>query len=309
MISGTNDVTYKNGSVTCRSRVVSGFGSGDFRDVLPIQRSYFDGLIPFGYEYLVTNAAAQIYDQGWDALTFLAELSSLRNMFFSFFENLLRLAKRKRIPKNWRLLPARWLEYRYGWAPLINDCKAIAKLLERIGEGKVMRRKAASATSVANDTSTILGPFQLTTIGTYSVLIQNKVTIGIRGSVVADASVPGIQLNPIQTGWELIPFSFVVDWILNVGKTISAIALLNCSVAHAAALGYRIQVNRTVRYYQSSYSSNYLSGTFECEGEAEASLTVRSPCSVPHIPRFNLRLSQVRLIDIIALIAQRIKEV
>lgn len=118
-----------------------------------------------------------------------------------------------------------------------------------------------------------------------------------------------MQFNPLQTGWELIPFSFVLDWVLNVGKTISAIALLNCSVAHTAALGYSITVNRFVRYYQSSYSSNYRSGLFECLGSAEANLTVRCPCSVPHIPRFNLRLSQVRLIDLIALIAQRIKEV
>lgn len=80
-------------------------------------------------DHLVTEALAKLYN-GFDYLTFLGELSSTLAMVLTLRKRAVELLTRKPSEKD----PANiWLEWSYGWTPLINDIDAIAKMLNDKG--------------------------------------------------------------------------------------------------------------------------------------------------------------------------------
>lgn len=113
-----------------------------------------------------------------------------------------------------------WLELQYGWLPLMGDIHGIFKFIKaqpRLGVFKF------SAT--ANDKSTLtgsnknLGWGSLTATHTAECSSHAKCVIyaEIENPFIANLSSLGLT-NPFSVAWELIPFSFVVDWLLPVGK-------------------------------------------------------------------------------------------
>lgn len=306
MLSGVNDNTYVNSGTVVRSRANCPIGAGDQNGQLPISEDYLRTFLPLQYDYTVTRAAAGIYDRGWDALTFLAEATQIRSLFANALQVLTTLAKRGRIPIGWRKMSSAYLSYRYGWRPLISDIKSVSRILSD-GNEKVSRHRGRGFdTSVSTITSS--GHTAAFVCGArFKWDVRDEIQVKLRGSVIADISVPEIQLNPLQTGWELIPFSFVIDWFLNVGRTISALAVASRSVSYVASKGYLIQCKRSVKYSYYDKDLNWRSGTFEAEGQSVATLTKREPCRIPIIPRLDVRVDAPKVLDLIALIAQRLK--
>lgn len=119
-----------------------------------------------------------------------------------------RLSREKRIANQ-------WLEIQYGWQPLLQDVygamvlTAPRPILIPIKEtGKSLR---SIVTSMGQSTVT--------------VTVRDKVTFkGLaRPSNNYQTTVNELGLdNPALVAWELVPFSFVVDWFLPLGDWISA---------------------------------------------------------------------------------------
>lgn len=246
----------------------------------------------------VQEAAAKIYGSGHDTLTFLAELADVRRLFLSTGRKLIKLD----IPKNWRNLSSDWLATRYGWRTLLYDLQDLNKAIKSLHAKRTRYSERAGNTYSTTQTSEYT--FSMTS-GVYRGDIVDKATIGERGSVVADVDVPQFQINPLVTGWELIPFSFVFDWFVSVGKALAAWSFLSLSPTYVAATGLSIKVSRTLTGYPLSFSSTYKSGTWARWATAEAELLIRTPCTIPLLPRFNLRLNPMKVLDLLALIVQR----
>lgn len=118
-----------------------------------------------------------------------------------------------------------WLEYHFGWEPLVKDIGAAVDVLQKpfpkrkvsgSGDGRVYSR-----TQVDNNYGPIEGSTRLTT------LTEGKTSCLI--AAVASVSNPNLYLanqlgftNPASIAWELVPFSFVVDWFVNVGDILSS---------------------------------------------------------------------------------------
>lgn len=116
-------------------------------------------------------------------------------------------------------IPSLWLEYSYGWAPLLSD---VFTMLDRTFEvpGAFIRkvyRKTVDYSSINN-----------TTFDKCSI----SGTVSCRGVATAWVSVdvPAIQAisqygitNPIAVAWEAVPFSFVVDWFAPIGDFINSL--------------------------------------------------------------------------------------
>lgn len=257
---------------------------------------------PVAYDMYVTQAAASIYESGWDALTFLAELTQLKSLIMGAVKHIMNL---RRVPKTWRTLSSAWLSYRYGWTPLVSDLKAINELISSISSG--MKRHKRSAKGVEHTSSRNATPYTDFRFD-YERVVTDDITIMPNGIVCADIAVPEIQFNPLQTGWELIPFSFAIDWFLNVGKTLSAIAVISGATSYVAAKGYKIRMERTESInILSEHVPPNISITWVHNGRCTAELTRRTPCSIPIIPRPALRVNWKRILDALALVVQRLK--
>lgn len=113
-----------------------------------------------------------------------------------------------------------WLEYSYGWKPLVEDIYNAHQVLQQRPPSKVVKGRARG---IAQFTQTDSLPHQvLTTVYRWTVrrLIQMHISIG--NSTLWQANELGLT-NPAAVAWELVPFSFVVDWFLPVGAYLQSL--------------------------------------------------------------------------------------
>lgn len=113
--------------------------------------------------------------------------------------------------------PSLWLEYWFGWAPLVSDMYTAHDIItsgEPFSKAKV--RGTASARSVyhyeANNPS-----------WEYHVVKRDiRVTCAYTGYIESmdktKVSLHALGMNPAEIAWEVVPFSFVVDWFSNFGQ-------------------------------------------------------------------------------------------
>lgn len=301
-----------------RQTAVSGSSSGIFQfTYLPSGKKFWTGndfnwdtewqnaeteipnYVPDSYTNYVTEAAANIYSNGHDTLTFLIELTKVRELFLSVGKSLL-----KRGFYDWRLstLPSKWLATRYGWRTLIYDLQSLWKAIQNLnGERTRYSERAGDTISTSNvETNNAY-----TTHGVRDIIHVDTVEIGIRGSVVADVNVPQLQFNPLQSGWELIPFSFVLDWYFSVGSTLSALSLLSQNMDYVASAGYHIKITRESSSKINEWASGY-EGTDEQTATSVTELTVRTPCKIPRIPQYTLRFNNMKIMDLLAILWQQL---
>lgn len=130
------------------------------------------------------------------------------------------------IPKAGKSVSQNWLELQYGWKPLLSDIAATIEAVHRSYHPS-LRTARGAGTSWSFSSADVMGPFngsfasvQPYVAGKRVVERQTKCLIGIQYSV-SDAdklflSQTGFT-SPLSLAWEILPFSFVVDWIYPLG--------------------------------------------------------------------------------------------
>lgn len=118
----------------------------------------------------------------------------------------------------------RWLEYQYGWLPLIGDIYDTYGLLT---DGFRRNRMVASSvrrleTTYTDDTGDRSDPTKTALSHTTRVVDTAKVYYSIKESRLAYLSQLGL-INPAEVAWAVVPYSFVVDWVLPVGDFLEAL--------------------------------------------------------------------------------------
>lgn len=126
-----------------------------------------------------------------------------------------------------------WLEYRYGWKPLLMDCDTILEeiLVRRNRESWARLVARASEDASYNYThgfSSVPFSGDWRASGTLHRDHKMKVSAGVMyvpsGSQHDILKFLGMRPNDLpSTFWNIIPYSFVVDWFANVGTWIEAI--------------------------------------------------------------------------------------
>lgn len=126
--------------------------------------------------------------------------------------------------------------------------------------------------------------------------------ISLRGSVTADINPPRFQLNPVITGWELIRFSFIIDWFVQVGTWLEAMSFLVFSTNYTASYGYKVtrEVNCTMTDVVFNATS---SGSHEGYALSTGELTWRIPSTVSHLPTIRVNVNTPKMIDLWALLS------
>lgn len=215
--------------------------------------------------------------QEWSAPTFLGELAetyrmlrkpakALQDSAGHFLDS---LRKRKGfkgrpgdVPK---AIGGLWLEHAFGWVPLISDMEAAAKAYERLISEKtnLVEHIQASFTKEYDRSSELSSYDKFSTVtsycGTSQVPTRAKVKWEERNTIRYKAAIKreleatmwddwalfGFQPSEfIPTAWELLPWSFLVDYFVNVDD------ILNASVTSTSNVIYIVRtLRRFSRYY------------------------------------------------------------
>jgi hypothetical protein len=249
----------------------------------------------------ITQAAANIYASGHDTLTFLAEFRKVIAMFIHAHGNLVNLLSKRPSFRGVKSLSdamnQHWLEYRYGWRILYFDMVDIANALADLEDvrGRFSERAGSSTSKTTiTDASYSSVDFSMT------VRVIESKKVSLRGSVTADITPPKFRFNPVLTAWELIRFSFIIDWFIGIGSWLESMSLLAFSSGQVAAGGVKITCQKNGTLLTSAAGAGQ-SGTFLYNMQNIAEYTVRLPSSVPSLPSVNVRLDVPKFIDLWAL--------
>nr|APG77232.1 hypothetical protein [Hubei levi-like virus 8] len=112
-----------------------------------------------------------------------------------------------------------WLELQYAIKPLLMDVDGLVKALADYNYPKATGTATATATLRVNNT-TWSGNTAITETGTVSV--RYVVYFQVDYPSMPNLASWGLT-NPAALAWELIPFSFVFDWLIPIGDWLSAL--------------------------------------------------------------------------------------
>lgn len=143
----------------------------------------------------------------------------------TIFANIIRGVQTPRTVKE-KELANRWLEYSFGWKPLMADIYGFTEEINQSLREGFPRYEATSQTVRKGSNSATIGRFG-TSFHSFeeTVSMRVKARYQVKNAAVKRLSQLGIT-NPLEVAWELVPFSFVIDWFIPVGDFISSLDAL-----------------------------------------------------------------------------------
>lgn len=166
---------------------------------------------------------------------------ALRSGIDSFFRSVKKRTKMKSLREANKVIAGTWLEYQYGWAPLASDIESACETAYGLGRHFVTKRFRATgktqSMAVSHRTYTI--PSDSVT-WRWEIRIESEAQVNYSGSVAGgnvNAAPPMYQTwglglrNVIPTAYELIPYSFLVDYFSNIGGIIDCLSYCSGNLA------------------------------------------------------------------------------
>jgi hypothetical protein len=193
---------------------------------------------------------------------------ALRNSIDSYRrEAKKRLRREKNYRRANRAIRNTWLEYQYGWAPLMSDVKSGAEALARygqklrypgiflVGRGDIDSNLDFVRTQNTASSNGCSFKYIKDTWSAASVKYYGMTTSIPVNPITSAASIAGVMPRDfLPTVWEIIPYSFLVDYFTNIGDMIQGYAWQRA--------GLRWSTKTTIQYRRMSVSSrSYLPAT------------------------------------------------
>jgi hypothetical protein len=290
---------------------------------------------------LLTKALANARTRGFDLLTFYKEWNKTYELLRGFQRRTLQRAGRvadsimlsRKTASNqqtaWDVSKAfaeTWLEGRYGWRILRYDIEAINEALTRLanvrsrfGRGYATSEGSANRTisSAGTTTGTIIRQTPVSAgtnvLGTWNISQERRVTK--RAGTILEAVVGDIlTIDPLVTSWEVIPFSFIVDWFVNIGDVVAAWSPFAQENLLGAWISLKDETITTSTFTASGSTKTNYGGYYmqihSGGGSVNTATTVKEVYSrVPASPSvglsFDLRLNGAKVIDLVSILLLR----
>lgn len=267
--------------------------------------------------YTVNAAAAEARASIFDALTFAAELKRTHAMVRGRFKSVAdfatdlayRAAAKRRFGKDpLRVMSDLWLEYRYGWIPaVLSASDALEALANKAEKGQIINGTSSQEQNVSDSkTETLI-------TGNASIYVTTVLdgTRTYRGAYYAQVTAPELfryGSDPLRTGWELVPWSFVFDWFVDVNSYLQAVSPFQGGQLMGGGSSIKDDYvwRQTINYdYDRGGWDGAITGI---QTERKVQHYTRTPFGVS-LPGWNPRLTSVRLIDLAALIYGRARNI
>lgn len=118
-----------------------------------------------------------------------------------------------------------WLEYTYGWKPLLSDVYNFAEASASLGvemSGAIRGAIAKGRSDTEFQKTYYLNQFK------FDVTAVRKMFCAMQVRYRVDDGGPSFETafgltNPLLVAWEVVPFSFVADWFLPIGQAIESL--------------------------------------------------------------------------------------
>lgn len=202
---------------------------------------------------------------------------------------------------------SKWLEFQYGWKPLASDIYGTAEQIFK-SRPSLTKVKGRGSSQFEQD-FIVLGAVRVKGKDNCRV----EICVNVKPNAYDQLALSNFtSLNPASIAWELTPWSFVVDWFVDVGGYIRQMetSLLSQNLIES---GYVTTVN-----HQDYSASAEFDGTFSgityherSYGSFVASSQVRTPISsfpFPRAPTFKANLGSGRLLNAAALLSQFLRK-
>lgn len=207
-----------------------------------------------------------------------------------------------------------WLALQYGWLPLLNDIYGAAEVLaERNATQMEGRVRGSVKLTLQQDLDRYIkavnpADYNVTTWNTVDYYCKYVVRFTTPNRPLQTLSSLGIT-NPLVLAWELLPYSFVVDWFLPIGNWLNTFdATLGLQFAGGSVTTFKRSRVRSVATRNAVQSGNRLTGQMDYFREninCNRSKLLSFP--IPGLPSFKNPLSLTHAANAIALLSQSFK--
>jgi hypothetical protein len=144
--------------------------------------------------------------------------NAVRKFQFGTAANILGVRTPTGLKKTAKAFSDNWLEYHFGWSPLISDVHNSVSAMTNVdfGTRKIQGSARGGSSLFQRDGSN--NAYTLS----WRMSSRQCATAQITNESSYLANQMGL-LNPLSVAWDAVPFSFVVDWFTNVGQVLGSV--------------------------------------------------------------------------------------
>lgn len=263
---------------------------------------------------VVTAARANASEAEWDVLTFLAELrettqtlAGLARVFNARTVDMAHEARRlgRRFKRNpWDVFRELWLWGRFGVRPIAYDIVSIANALSNhLVAGDLVRGRGKQVDSASDVASWVVDGGN--TDSTYVESLEwTRTYRGVAYIELRSDTEAKFGTDIVTTLWEVTPYSFVVDYFVNIGMWVQTLGPMLQGRYQATGYSVKTEVKRRLEMNQSAKDQHLWTWTGDfgpTSVELESEEYVRGPYSGLPPPSWDPRLTLPKLIDLAAL--------
>lgn len=214
-------------------------------------------------------------------------------------------------PGSPKAIGSKWLEFQYGWKPLAQTIYDISILTATTAPKHLW--VIGKATRMDQGVKSLVGVNGLSAITNFKVSDRCKIAVKLKPPTKYYQNI-GLftSLNPASIAWELIPYSFVVDWFLDIGGYLRN-AETYLAYGNLFETGYQV---KTFKHFGVAVcqGTNYINANqyvyTDARGGYDRTRYERVKLAsypFPRIPRFKADLGSGRLLNAAALLTQFLK--
>lgn len=161
--------------------------------------------------------------EGGQTVRMIRQTLQFRKRFVEFVSHVVTqrgyrlIGKRRQAQRRLDYVTNKWLELQYGWRPALSSIYEVADTIRkaRVAGPVLIKVRSGHLKNLNGDQG-------------YGSTLDHRVIKQVIGSYRCERGAyyvsPGLQftdffsLNPLSVAWELVPYSFVVDWFVNIGQ-------------------------------------------------------------------------------------------